>query len=430
VTAQGEIALGVIGAGQRGTLYAGLARDMGARVAAVANPGRERRERFADEFGIPSARRHARWEDMLAADAPLDAVIVASPDSEHVAPAAAALERGCHLLLEKPMALDEAGAERLDRAANASGKVTALCHVLRYSPYGLALRRLIREGAVGDVVAVQHFQPIGWWHFAHSFVRGAWRSEAGGSSLLEAMGVHDVDWLAGLVSSPAVRVASFGSCQEFRPERRPAGAARRCVDCPVADACPYSAARIYGGFVGHPLYGDWPLGVVAPERTREALPAALREGPYGECVYLGLNDVVDHQVVTMELASGATVELTLAAFWDMASRSTRVMGSRGSIEGDGAKLTLFDFASGRRRVIDPAAEGAGGADGGPPDRAADGGGVYASADAGLVAAFLQAVRADDPSLIPSNVAESHRTLKLVWAAEQARRSGQVVEVAA
>jgi predicted dehydrogenase len=408
--------LAVVGAGQRGTLYARIARRLGAKIASVANPGATRRDRFGDEFDLPPNRRYATWQEMLEDSPAWDAVVVASPDTEHAEPGVAALEQGHHLLLEKPLATNPAAASQLAAAAAASGKVTAVCHVLRYSPSGRALADTIRQGLIGQVTGITHFQPIGWWHFAHSFVRGSWRSQADGSSLLEAMGVHDIDWVAGLVQAPVERVISFGSLQHFRPEHRPPGAADRCQDCPAEPTCPYSAVRIYGRFLDHPLYSDWPLRVVTPEATPAALAQALRTGPYGQCVYLGLNDVVDHQTVNLELAGGAVIDVTLSAFWEMAARSTRVLGTRGCLEYDGQHLSWFDFASGERRDITPQVSG-------------DAGGVYASGDEGLIRAFLEAVRAEDPSLVPSSVAESHRTLKLVWAAEQARCSGRVISLA-
>jgi predicted dehydrogenase len=406
-----ELGLAIIGAGQRGSLYARLAARRGAHIVAVADPGRDQRERLAAEFSIPEQSRHSDWTGLLDSHPDAAAVIIATPDASHAAPALQALQQGYHLLLEKPLATDDASARQLVALAQSSGKVTALCHVLRYTPYDRELRRLLAEGTIGEPVSIQHLQPIGWWHFAHSFVRGNWHSESDGSSLLTAMAVHDVDWLLGLVDSPVRRVASFASLNHFRPLNRPARAADRCLDCAVETDCPYSAVRIYSGFIGHRLYDDWPLRVVAPSGTAAELRQALRDGPYGECVYLGRNDVADHQIVAMELANGLTIDLTLTAFTGMAGRTTRIFGSRGWIEGDGSHIRWQDFVSGESHELNITAG------------ATDGGGVYATGDEGLISAFLAAVEANDPAAVRSSVAESYRTLSVVWQAERWRRAG-------
>src|SRR5829696_6895999 len=109
--------------------------------------------------------------------------------------------------------------------------------------------------------------------------------------MLLAKSCHDLDWLQHVVDRPIARVSSFGGLRHFRPEHRPAGAADRCVDCAVAHECPYAATRLYGEQLAQGRQG-WPLSVVTPVFTEQALATALREGPYGRCVYACDNDVV------------------------------------------------------------------------------------------------------------------------------------------
>jgi predicted dehydrogenase len=229
--------------------------------------------------------------------------------------------------------------------------------------------------------------------------------------------VHDIDWISYIMGQPVDRVSSFGSLLEFRPENRPARAADRCLDCPVRDRCPYDAVRIYHGFLADPDQGDWPLTVLTPHPTPASVDQALRHGPYGDCVYLGRNDVVDHQVVSLEFPDGANASFTVAAFTTMANRQTRIFGTRGSLEGDGSVITVHDFVTGARTVYDTLAPGGSAADG------------HGGGDEGVVAAFVEAVRARDQSLVDSDVAASLQSLQVVWAAEQARREGTVVTLA-
>jgi predicted dehydrogenase len=106
--------------------------------------------------------------------------------------AAAAL--GYHLLLEKPMAPDEDGCRRIVAAAAQHGVMLGVCHVLRYTAYTRALRAVLDAGTIGEIVSVEHLEPVGFWHQSHSFVRGHWRNEAQSSPMLLAKACHDLDW--------------------------------------------------------------------------------------------------------------------------------------------------------------------------------------------------------------------------------------------
>jgi len=407
-----DVSLAIIGAGQRGTIYARIARDLGARIGAVAEPQEGVRTRFATEFGLDDAAVFTDWRDLLARPRLADAVAICTQDRDHADPAVAAAGVGYHILLEKPMATNEADAQRIVAAVQDAGVVFGVCHVLRYTEYTRALVDLLRADAIGRIVSVEHLEPIGWWHFAHSFVRGNWRCEAETSPMLIQKNIHDIDWLGYVVGEPVARVSSFGTLLEFRPVNAPAGAAARCLDCAVRATCPFDAVRIYHGFLSDPEYSDWPLTVLTPNPTPTSIDDALRNGPYGECVYAGHNDVVDHQVVSLEYASGVTASFTTVAFTEMAGRKTRIFGARGWIEGDGSVLRVHDFTTDDVRTIDTAvnATPAGGHGGG---------------DEGLMRAFLAAVEAGDPSLVTSDAAASLASLEVVWAAERARHAGTV-----
>ena len=132
-------------------------------------------------------------------------------------------------------------AEAVERA----GVVAAVAHVLRYTPYTRLVRRLLDEGAVGEVVSVEHLEPVGFFHHAHSYVRGNWRREDEAGPMLLAKCCHDLDWLSHVVGARCEAVSSFGSLGRLRPEAKPEGAADRCLDCAIEPGCPYSARRIY-----------------------------------------------------------------------------------------------------------------------------------------------------------------------------------------
>jgi predicted dehydrogenase len=414
------VRLVVAGAGLRGLGYARRAEASGrARVVAVAEPDRGRRERFAAEFGVPAEHAYADWRDLAAAGRVGDAVVVATQDRMHADPAVAFAERGCHILLEKPMATTEADALRIAAAVDRAGVIFAVCHVMRYTRYTAALKRLLDEGAIGRLVSVQHLEPIGWWHYAHSFVRGNWSSGDTSGPLLLTKSCHDIDWLLYLFGAAPTRVSSFGALSHFRPDQRPAGATDTCLTCPVEPTCPYSAPRLYLSCLGDPVREFWPLSAVTADHTREGVEAALRTGPYGRCVYASANDVVDHQVVSMSFADGATCAFTLTAFSPLEDRKTRLFGTHGYVDGDGTLLHVTDFRTGARRTVDTGTPAG--------NTAADG---HHGGDAAITDAFLAAVAEGDPSLLPSDAASSLLSHRVVWAAERARTTGTIVDLPA
>ncbi|MEG0126281.1 MAG: Gfo/Idh/MocA family oxidoreductase, partial [Clostridia bacterium] len=215
-----------------------------------------------------------------------------------------------------------------------------VCHVLRYTPFYQKIKELMDAGTVGEVVSLQAIEQVGYWHQAHSFVRGNWRSTAESSPMILQKCCHDMDILLWLTGKHCRRVSSFGSLRHFTKEQAPAGAPMRCTDgCPAAEACVYNAERFYMDRV-RKGETDWPVNVVAFEPNEENVMKALKEGPYGRCVYHCDNDAVDHQVVNLELEDGATVNFTMCAFVAHGGRTLRVMGTRGELYCDMKKETV------------------------------------------------------------------------------------------
>ncbi|MFI7706340.1 Gfo/Idh/MocA family protein [Nonomuraea sp. NPDC049480] len=401
------VTLAVVGAGSRGTSYARHAVATGrARVVAVADPLPGRRGRF------PHAKHHADWRELAALPRQADAVIVATQDRDHVEPAVRFAELGYDILLEKPMAVSEDDCRTIVAAAGRSDAIFAVCHVMRYTPYTRTLKALLDGGRIGEIVSIQHLEPVGWWHQAHSYVRGNWRRTDESTFMLLAKSCHDLDWLVHLTGKQVTRVSSFGGLKHFRPENRPAGAADRCLDCAVEAGCPYSARRIYLPLAGREA---WPLSVLTDDVSEEGVLEALRTGPYGRCVYACDNDVVDHQVVNMELEGGVTASFTMTGFTPALHRQTRIFGTHGSIDGDGDRLTVHDFVTGRSETVETHPRG---------DATARGG--HGGGDEALVEAFLTAVATRDRTPILSSPGESLHSHLVAWAAERSRLHGETI----
>lgn len=411
------ISLLIVGAGDRGTAYASYAshRPDLVSIAGVADPRKHYRDHLAAVHSVPSEKVFADWRDALDRPRFADAVVIATNDREHAGPAIAAAELGYHVLLEKPMAPDADSCIRIADAMKSSDILFGVCHPFRYVESTRMLRELVCNGAIGDLVNIQHIEPVGYWHQAHSFVRGNWRSEAESGFMLLTKSCHDIDWLRFMMDVPCRQVSSFGSLTHFRRENRPEGAADRCLDCAVEPDCPYSAKRIYLDAVRQ---GEtsWPISVLTPDPTPETVENALRNGPYGRCVYDCDNDVVDHQVVGLEFVNGATASFTMTAFTDAGRRMSHLFGTRGHLYCDGTTIDHFDFLTQTRREIPitmpeyPVLQGHDGGD----FRVMDG--------------FVRAVISGDASTILSGADDTLESHLMVFAAERARREGGVVSV--
>ena len=411
------ITLLVIGAGNRGKIYTryALAHPEQVRVIGVAEPREFFRTRMAQAHNITPENVVTDWQELAARPKFADAVIITTPDAQHRDPAVAFANQGYDILLEKPMAPDPESCQQIVEAVSANKSIFAVCHVLRYTPYTQRLKELVTSGLIGDIVSVQHLEPVGYWHYAHSYVRGNWRNEAESSFMLLAKSCHDIDWLRYIIGSRCVQVSSFGSLLHFRKENKPAAAgdAMRCLDCAYEPDCAYSAKRFYNKRLHEGVTG-WPLDVITTDISAAGVEAVLRNGPYGRCVYECDNDVVDHQVVNLEYENRATASFTMIATTESRERETKIFGTRGELRGDSKQIVHHDFLTEQTTVYE--IEHLAGENG------------HGGGDFGAMKSFVEAVTRRDPSLILSGPEESLETHLTVFAAEQARREKRSIQL--
>ena len=326
----------LVGAGNRGRYVFGryaLRRPERLRIVAVAEPVDERREAFAAEHGIPASRRFADWRDLLDAKTGAPVAIVATSDTLHVEPALAAFARGHHVLLEKPIAPTPAECVQVVLAAEASGRLLQIGHVLRYTAFYEGVQAVLASGVLGDLLTIDMKEHVAYWHMTHSYVRGKFRNRAIAAPLLLAKTCHDMDLLVWFAGRAPARVASFGSLVHFRPEGAPPGATARCTDgCPAQAQCPHDAEKFYLA-PDERLARLWPWTDLSPDPSREARRRALETGPYGRCVYRCDNDAVDHQVLAIEFEGGLTATFTVHGSASDERRTIRITGTRGELRG-------------------------------------------------------------------------------------------------
>ena len=333
-----KVTVAVVGLGGRGSVYAeceALYSDE-MEIVAIADIIPEKVEKWAKKYHIPKERCFSSAEELLKEDRLADVMFICTQDRQHVGHAIPALEKGYHLLLEKPISPDPAECKRLAEIANQYNRHVVVCHVLRYTPFYQKIKEIIDSGAIGDIVSIQAIENVAYWHQAHSFVRGNWRNSDTTSPMILQKCCHDMDIFVWLSGKNCKRVSSFGSLTLFREDRAPEGSTFRCVDgCKVKDSCPFDAEKIYITNEKTGILHDnsgWPCDILALDPSEETVREALKTGPYGRCVYHCDNNVVDHQVVNLEMEDGSTINFTMCAFTNKTGRAIKIMGTLGDIE--------------------------------------------------------------------------------------------------
>ena len=306
------------------------------QIVAVADIDPEKVKLMAEEYHLPPEACFSSAEEMLAQEKLADAMIIATQDRQHVGHAIPALEKGYHLLLEKPVSPDMKECIRLADAAKKYGKKVVVCHVLRYTPIYQKVKELLDAGSIGETVSIMAIENVGWFHQAHSFVRGNWSNSDETSPMILQKCCHDMDLYLWLAGKKCKSLSSYGDTYLFKKEKAPEGSTLRCLEgCKAKEACPFDAEKIYldnkviGYRTGH---REWPLDVLVPGGPDEdKLLKVLREGKYGRCVYHCDNNVVDHQVVNLNMTDGTTMSFTMCGFTAAISRYAKFMGTEGEL---------------------------------------------------------------------------------------------------
>ncbi|OAX83789.1 hypothetical protein ACJ72_01845 [Emergomyces africanus] len=506
----------VIGAGSRGHAYARAVTNVtNGVIHAVAEVDTFKRREFGKTYiwgsgAASEGQEFADWKEWLHWEKlrrekvasgnvereqarGVDGVFICTLDEMHMEILLAVAPLNLHILCEKPLATSLQDCLSISRALKEynclESKIFSIGHVLRYSPHNKLLRKLLLEDRViGEIISLEHTEPVGWYHFSHSFVRGNWRREtANGDGSLLTKCSHDIDFILWLLSYPPPGAAhdyphhtphsitSMGSLTQFRQSRKPfaAGNATNCLSCPAERDCIYSALKIYQDRFLSKGLTNWPLKIVCPDiedtfktsgmaaaesLLRKALaedydktttPAAtIASRPwFGRCVYEADNNVLEDQVVTISWADDPLPE---AAAGDMDSmharlrgrgaktatlhmiattesqceRRGRVYGTLGELSYDSKTISSYDFGSGETTVVKVPEV--------PPEETeAHGGGDY-----GLSRAFVKAVEAVEylgwdvgkaqREFVGCTFEEALRSHATVFAAEEARRGGKVV----
>ncbi|CAM4007584.1 Gfo/Idh/MocA family oxidoreductase [Paenibacillus alkaliterrae] len=407
----------LIGAGDRGfRAYAPYAihNPHEFDIIAVAEPNEERRKAFAEAHNISPERCYPSWEAAMAEQRLADIAMICTQDRMHYHPTLKALELGYHVMLEKPMSPNPKECAHMEMAATKYGRLLTICHVLRYTAFWSSIKKVINEGKIGQIVSIQLNENVGNLHMSHSFVRGNWNNSDESSPMILAKSCHDMDILSYVMDEPCLRVSSFGSLMHFNERNAPEGAPLRCLDgCPAAENCQYYAPRYYLG------EGMGWARKFTEDTSREGILEALQTTPYGKCVYRSDNNVVDHQVVNMEFASGATAMFSMCGFTHDNTRIVQIMGTKGDIRGNMEEdsFILNEFLTKEKTEFHVSAPSGG----------------HGGGDAGIVRKFLKEVCEFEGDAIQASAsaAASVRGHLMAFAAEESRmNNGMSIDIEA
>ncbi|MCB9498856.1 MAG: Gfo/Idh/MocA family oxidoreductase, partial [Bacillales bacterium] len=221
------------------------------------------------------------------------AIIIATQDKDHVKHALKAIDAGYkEILLEKPVSSDYKEIEGLLSYAKERYANIVVCHVLRYTKYYEKLKEIVDSGKIGKVLTINHKENVGYFHYAHSYVRGNWSRGDLTSPFILAKCSHDFDLFHYILSDDCVSLSSYGDLSYFKKENAPKDSAERCMDCKID--CPYNAFNLY---IKDPILKSTFLKFMGPTITglpkpnKEDKINALKTGPYGRCVYKCDNNV-------------------------------------------------------------------------------------------------------------------------------------------
>lgn len=345
-----QVSIVAIGAGNRTNKYLEYVKQHPdkAKLVGVVELNEIRRNKIAEKFNIEPSACFTDYHDFFRSSLKVDAVMICTPENMHYEPCMMAIEAGYHVLLEKPIAQTPEECIAIGEAARRKNVIVTVCHVLRYHPYFIKLKELACSGELGNIISINHRTAVGVDRAAHSFVRGPWRKESETNPMLISKCCHDIDFLLWLTKTRCRKLTSFGSLRWFKSTNAPEGSAHRCIDCQVESQCPFSAVDLYR------IRRDWIANFDVPQGKNidEVIEKELEQGLYGRCIYHCDNDVVDHQIVSMEMESEVTINFSMDIFTLEDHRATQICLTEGEIEGDETQIKVRRFRGGEETIYD------------------------------------------------------------------------------
>jgi len=252
--------------------------------------------------------------EMLAVTHP-DTLIVATIDRTHADIAVQALEAGCDVILEKPMATTAEGVRRILQAERATGHSVRVSFNARYGAPTETIARLLREGIIGEVLSAEFIEYLDTAHGADYFRRWHRRKENSGGLLVHKAS-HHFDQLNWWLDDDPVRVYADGGVRFYGPTRVERG--ERCRTCAYYGECPFF------------------LDLATDDRLKALyLDAESADGYWRDrCVFSGDITTEDTLSMVIRYQSGITVSYELCAYAPYEGQRIGFNGTLGRLEVD------------------------------------------------------------------------------------------------
>ncbi|MGL4913949.1 MAG: Gfo/Idh/MocA family protein [Romboutsia sp.] len=406
-----KINIAIIGGGVRGTyIYAQhiYKEYEDVNIIAIVEPRKGRRDFFKETFDIIDENTFESVEAMLEHSLDIDGVIITSGDDSHFYNAKIFLEKGYNVLLENPLANTLDRIIRLKNLNNKdSNKLLMSCNTLKNHELFQTIKKVIHNNELGELISVEYNSNIGYSNFVHSYVRGNWRNHSDTSPLILNNSSQDISMLVELVGSKCRKISSFGSLKHINKSNFKFNIGENCFVCSIEEKCPYSAKKIY-------LEEEIPLkNAVHINPTKPNLEKILSDGPYGRCIYMCDNNVVDNMINILEFENGVTANLNIHAFTKEFDKKIRLLFSHGEVEGSilNRNIKIKKFKHKEDEIIELKNQL-----------------KYYTEDFEFINVFINKLRGKNESKLKIDINEELESHIVAFAAEYARVSEEVVYI--
>lgn len=266
-----------------------------------------------------------------------DAVINCFMDQYHIETTMPLFKLGYDVLLEKPITNNPKELIALMDESKKYNRKLMVCHVLRYTPFYLRIKKIIESKELGDLVTIEMAEHVYLPHMMSSYVRGKWRSEKEcGSPMIMAKCCHDTDLMCWFNNQATpVYVSSFGERTQFIPQNKPKDATEKCMDCPHKTTCQYSCYwYLLNTAQDAIVFNNAVEGKRFDEVTVDDKIKVFKESPsLGLCAFSGPQDLVDHQMSNVVFSNGVTMSLNMVGGASYPCRTIHVILTKGEIFG-------------------------------------------------------------------------------------------------